>query len=121
MDTKDERFHETCGEADCPKCSKLDPKSSNVRLKALPELLRAAERRVNRHIFGHGASLASIPANRDHDVDLLLVEAAKAIEDVLAERETQTSVGRPLCNCKGDECHGPTAAAEYGYRCRDSL
>lgn len=27
----------------------------------------------------------------------------------------------PLCNCKGEECHGPEEAERHGHRCRDSL
>lgn len=48
----------------------------------LPKLLREAERRVNAHVFKRGGddSLASIPANRDRDVDLLLMEAAERLE-----------------------------------------
>lgn len=54
--------------------------SSNGR--NLPELLRDAERRLNAHIFKRGGddALASIPANPDRDVDLLLMEAAAEIE-----------------------------------------
>lgn len=48
----------------------------------LPKLLREAERRVNARVFRTGGddALASIPANRDRDVDLLLMEAADTIE-----------------------------------------
>ena len=48
----------------------------------LPKLLREAERRVNAHVFKTGGddALASIPANLDRDVDLLLMEAAAEIE-----------------------------------------
>jgi hypothetical protein len=48
----------------------------------LPTLLRDAERRVNARVFKTGGddALASIPANRDRDVDLLLMEAANLIE-----------------------------------------
>jgi len=50
--------------------------------RSLPKLLRDAERRVNAHVFKTGGddSLASIPANPDRDVDLLLVEAAERLE-----------------------------------------
>jgi hypothetical protein len=50
--------------------------------RSLPKLLREAERRVNARVFRTGGddSLASIPANRDRDVDLLLIEAADEIE-----------------------------------------
>lgn len=55
----------------------------------LPQLLRDAERRVNAHVWpnraaGHDAHLASIPANRDTDTDLLLIEAANRIEKLEA-------------------------------------
>lgn len=84
---------------------------TNKRLQALPELLRAAERRVNKHLFGRdcgdSATLASIPANPDHDVDLLLIEAAQALEGMRVESEPQTATEheqlyrlRPLCICK---------------------
>lgn len=58
----------------------------------LPELLREAERRLNQFLF-HGASpdFARIPADRDHDIDLLLVEAANEIETL--ERIIRESVG----------------------------
>jgi hypothetical protein len=53
----------------------------------LPKLLREAERRVNAHLWprrnpGADAHLASIPANRDTDTDLLLCEAADVCEIV---------------------------------------
>lgn len=58
-------------------------------MRNLPELLRAAERRVNAHVWpdrletrGADAHLASIPANRDTDTDLLLIEAADKIERI---------------------------------------
>lgn len=56
----------------------------------LPKLLRDAERRVNAHVFKTGGddSLASIPANLDRDVDLLLMEAALEIE-LLQDREAR--------------------------------
>lgn len=52
----------------------------------LPKLLREAERRVNARVFKTGGddSLASIPANLDRDVDLLLMEAANVIERLRA-------------------------------------
>lgn len=52
----------------------------------LPTLLREAERRVNAHVFRRGGddSLASIPANHERDVDLLLIEAADEIERLRA-------------------------------------
>lgn len=57
----------------------------------LPELLRAAERRVNAAVWpnraetiGADAHLASIPANRDTDTDLLLIEAADKLERIQA-------------------------------------
>lgn len=57
--------------------------------RKLPELLRAAERRINAHVWpnapenrGADAHLASIPANPDTDVDLLLMEAANKIEEM---------------------------------------
>jgi hypothetical protein len=55
-------------------------------LRNLPALLRAAERRVNAHVFRTGGddTLASIPANLDRDVDLLLMEAANEIEQLRA-------------------------------------
>lgn len=51
-------------------------------MRDLPKLLREAERRVNARVFNRSgdSSLASIPANRDRDVDLLLMEAADALE-----------------------------------------
>ena len=67
-----------------------------IRARDLPKLLRDAERRVNNHVwpdrqenFGAGGAtlsspLVSIPANRDADVDLLLLDAADAIEIILA-------------------------------------
>lgn len=71
-------------------------------MRNLPQLLRAAERRVNAHVWpnrldnqGADAHLASIPANRDTDADLLLIEAAdriEAMEKLL--RESQVSIGR---------------------------
>jgi hypothetical protein len=56
--------------------------SSKEHLKALPRLLREAERRVNAHVFRRGGddSLASIPANPERDVDLLLMQAAETLE-----------------------------------------
>jgi hypothetical protein len=58
-------------------------------VRNLPELLRAAERRVNAHVWpnrpetrGADDHLASIPANRDTDTDLLLIEAADKIERI---------------------------------------
>lgn len=56
----------------------------------LPQLLRDAERRVNAHVFKRGGddSLASIPADLDRDVDLLLMEAALEIE-LLQDREAR--------------------------------
>lgn len=58
-------------------------------MRNLPELLRSAERRVNAHVWpnraetiGADAHLASIPANRDTDTDLLLIEAADRIEQL---------------------------------------
>ena len=51
----------------------------------LPALLRAAERRVNAHVWpqpGRDDHLASIPANRDTDTDLLLLEAADKLERI---------------------------------------
>lgn len=59
----------------------------------LPLLLRDAERRVNAHVFRRGGddSLASIPANVDRDVDLLLMEAAAEIErltEAVADKES---------------------------------
>jgi hypothetical protein len=54
--------------------------------RSLPKLLRDAERRVNARVFRTGGddSLASIPANRDRDVDLLLMEAAERLEQAEA-------------------------------------
>lgn len=46
----------------------------------LPNLLREAERRVNQHVWGDRRSLVTIPADRNGDVDLLLLEAAATIE-----------------------------------------
>lgn len=48
--------------------------------RSLPKLLREAERRVNAHVWGDRRSVVSIPADRDRDVDLLLMEAAATIE-----------------------------------------
>lgn len=61
--------------------------------RSLPLLLREAERRVNAHVFRRGGddSLASIPANVDRDVDLLLMEAAAEIErltEAVADKES---------------------------------
>lgn len=58
-------------------------------MRNLPQLLRDAERRVNAHVWpnhrpGADAHLASIPANRDTDTDLLLGEAADRIEEMEA-------------------------------------
>lgn len=58
-------------------------------MRDLPELLRAAERRVNAHVWPTRSAqqddhLASIPANRDTDTDLLLMEAAERIEKLEA-------------------------------------
>lgn len=56
----------------------------------LSKLLRDAERRVNAHVFKTGGddSLASIPANRDRDVDLLLMEAAEKLDLLSGALET---------------------------------
>jgi hypothetical protein len=66
----------------------------------LPQLLREAERRVNAHVWpnrtdtaGHDAHLASIPANRDTDTDLLLIEAAEHIEALTADIESGFAKG----------------------------
>jgi hypothetical protein len=74
----------------------------------LPQLLRDAERRVNAHVFKRGGddSLASIPANLDRDVDLLLMEAALEIE-LLQDREARLreKLGareNATCNVCGD-------------------
>jgi hypothetical protein len=58
----------------------------NTDERSLPKLLREAERRVNAHVFktAGDSALASIPANRDRDVDLLLIEAADEIERLQA-------------------------------------
>jgi len=51
------------------------------RVIELLGLLREVERRVNRHVFHREPqTFASIPANRDRDLDLLLMEAADTIE-----------------------------------------
>jgi hypothetical protein len=63
----------------------------------LPKLLREAERRVNAHVWpnspenrGADDHLASIPANRDTDTDLLLIEAAERIEALeIAQRTAE--------------------------------
>lgn len=61
--------------------------TSKERFSRLPQLLREAERRVNAHVFKQpgDSALCSIPANTDRDVDLLLIEAASAIELLCAE------------------------------------
>lgn len=66
-------------------------------MRNLPQLLRDAERRVNAHVFhqngkgmGRDSHLASIPANRDTDTDLLLIEAANRIEKLEAELTPST-------------------------------
>lgn len=58
-------------------------------VRNLPELLRAAERRVNAHVWhaapenqGADSHLVSIPANRHTDTDLLLIEAADSLERI---------------------------------------
>lgn len=60
-------------------------------MRNLPQLLRDAERRVNAHVWpnrpetlGRDSHLVSIPANRDTDTDLLLIEAADRIRDLEA-------------------------------------
>jgi len=45
--------------------------------------------------------------NRQWEADLEDRHAAKA--------------GAPFCRCIGEECHGSAKAADYGYRCRNSL
>lgn len=60
-----------------PKAGARVPKE---RLAELPKLLREAERRVNNHVWGDRGAIVSIPADRNRDVDMLLLEAADAIE-----------------------------------------
>ena len=60
-------------------------------MRDLPALLRAAERRVNAHVWpnaGADSHLASIPADRDTDTDLLLLEAANRIATLEAALAT---------------------------------
>jgi hypothetical protein len=101
------------------------PPSSKERLARLPHLLRDAERRVNAHVFkGPGDStLCSIPANVDRDVDLLLIEAASAIE-LFCRPDGETKAPRaPTCfhawvgdddcpYCRNEEAMACFAAAE---------
>lgn len=72
--------------------------TSNQRIARLPGLLREAERRVNAHVFKQpgDSALCSIPANHDRDVDLLLIEAASAIEFLLRTR-VETPAEPPPC------------------------
>ncbi len=66
----------------------MSERVSDERLARLPGLLEAAERRVNVHVFGGpgDSALATIPANPERDVDLLLMEAAKVCRDLAAVR-----------------------------------
>lgn len=66
--------------------------------RSLPALLREAERRVNRHVWGDRRAIVSIPARRDEDVDLLLMEAAEEIER-LRERERILLDSHTGCGC----------------------
>jgi len=64
--------------------------SSNQR--SLPALLRTAERRVNEFVFHNASpSFCRIPADRDHDLDLLLCEAADEIERLLRREQELTA------------------------------
>ena len=117
-------------------------------MRNLPQLLRDAERRVNAHVWpnrpetaGADDHLASIPANRDTDTDLLLIEAADRIEALeaalesisngegaggLAETERLQEIARAaltsqetpeklLCDCPDGACR-PTGT--HNFRCR---
>lgn len=68
--------------------------TSNAR--NLPELLRDAETRLNAHVFHKegDSALVSIPANRDRDVDLLLMEADAEIERLTRELQDSTDIIR---------------------------
>ena len=55
--------------------------TTEVPPRDLPALLREAERRVHGNVFANaGITLVSVPADPDHDVDVLLIEAADCIE-----------------------------------------
>lgn len=85
--------------------------------RSLPALLRAAERRVNAHCFtGDKQTFASIPANRDRDLDLLLCEAADEIERPRAEAPRAALALRAWdFLCQLDICE-PTLSLNEGIR-----
>ena len=80
-----------------PKSNTGTVSNMSTEQRNLPKLLRAAERRVNAHVFRTGGddSLASIPANLDRDVDLLLMEAAGELERLSAGLLTIATGGAP--------------------------
>ena len=50
-----------------------------AELRTLAQKLDQAERRLNEHVFHHGAAPISIPADPEHDADIIMLDAADAM------------------------------------------